>query len=165
MAGNQKHRLGQASGIFTILLSCLSLAVGCAPQNYAFPMPLPLVSPIFASLEQVTSDYLVNPAEADVRYLGKRLVFSNVRVEQVHSIYYLSGGAIATSMVDFFSSGIISFQLLDYRGVQQRVQVGYILNLDGICQGLIGGMVLVRDCWVGSVSGDLGIGRPPLIQY
>jgi hypothetical protein len=151
--------------LLTTLLAYAVLCAGCQHQNFAFPAPLSLEPPVIVTIEQLTAEYRVDAAGADAKYSGKKLVFYNIKVEDVHLIYYQSGGAIAAPMIDYFSSGIVNFQLLDYRGVQQRVQAGFILNLAGICQGLTGDKVFVKDCWASSVQGDLGAGLPPLFQY
>jgi hypothetical protein len=141
------------------------LCSGCAHQVFIHPTPIPLESPIFVTIDQLEKDYLRDPVYANAAYLGKRLIFNNVNVDEVHTLYYQIGGAVAVPMIDYFKAGGIRFQLLDWRGAQQRVQAGYILNLVGTCQGLAGDVILVNDCWAGSVEGDLGIGLPPLIQY
>jgi hypothetical protein len=152
------------------LLIILTLAntcgvISCAPRTFTHPNPIVFEYPVYTSVEQISNEYKTNSAGADAKYKNKRVVFNPVEVDNVHAYYYQSGGAIAVPMVDYFSAGIVRFELMDARGVQQRVQVGYILILDGICQGLVGDMVRVGDCWVGSIQGDLGIGLPAVGQY
>ena len=38
----------------------------------------------------------------------------------------------------------------------QNVQVGYIQNLVGNCDGLSAGLIMIVDCYVESIFGDLG---------
>lgn len=140
-------------------------ATAGAQKSFIAPTPTIFEYPVYVSIEQVTSDYKLDSTQADAKYEDRRLVFNNVEVEEIHSIYYQSGGAIAAPMVDYFRAGLVRFELLDARGVQQRIQAGYILNLDGICQGMVGSLVRITDCWVGSVKGDLGIGLPAFGQY
>jgi len=153
----------------SLLVSIIQLLIipsfACADKAFTHPDAIIFKHPIYVSTDQVSDEYKIDPAKADAMYKGNRLVFNNVEVEEVHSIYYQSGGAIAVPMVDYFRAGIVRFELMDARGVQQRVQAGYILILDGICQGMVGSFVRMTDCWVGSVKGDLGIGLPPVGQY
>ena len=166
MTVNWKHGSILASSFSVlILLMCTFQGAGCTQNTFVHPNPIILEYPLYVSIEQISNEYKLDPAKADAKYKGKRLVFSAVEVDEVHTIYYQSGGAIAAPMVDYFSAGMVRFELLDSRGAQQHVQAGYILNLDGICQGLVGSLVRVSDCWVGSVKGDLGIGLPAFGQY
>ena len=165
---NKKRKYG---GILPASLLVLMLHVfiipgtACAQQPFIAPTPIIFEYPVYVSIEQVTSDYKLDSKWADAKYKDRRLVFNNVEVEEIHSIYYQSGGAIAVPMVDYFRAGLVRFELLDARGVQQRIQSGFILNLDGTCQGMVGSLVRITDCWVGSVKGDLGIGLPAVGQY
>ena len=154
-----------SSFLVLIMLMFILQSAGCTQKAFVHPDAIIFEYPLSVSLEQISSEYTLDPVKADAKYKGRRLVFNSIEVDEVHTIYYQSGGAIAASMVDYFSAGMVRFQLLDYRGVQQRVQAGYVLNLDGICQGLVGNFISIKDCWVGSVKGDLGLGLPPVFQY
>jgi hypothetical protein len=50
---------------------------------------------------------------ADAKYKGQRLVFDNVEVDGIHTLFYQSGGAINTWMIDYFTSGMVRFELTD----------------------------------------------------
>lgn len=166
MTGNGKYGpVLTSSFLVLILLACIFQGTACMQKAFVHPDAIVFEYPLSVSIEQLSNEYKLDPVKADARYKGRRLVFNAIEIQEVHTIYYQSGGAIAAAMVDYFSAGMVRFQLLDYRGAQQRVQAGYVVNLDGICQGLVGSMVLVGDCWIGSVKGDLGIGLPPVFQY
>ena len=150
--------------VLTVLFGLVTSS-SCADKNFKPPIPLALGYPLQVAIEQVGREYEQDPIQADAKYKGKRLIFNSIEVEEVHTIYYQSGGAIAVTMVDYFRAGMIRFELLDYLGAQQRVQPGFILNLDGVCQGLQGNLVNILDCWVSSVKGDLGLDLPPAIGY
>jgi hypothetical protein len=115
-------------------------------------------APISVSIEQISREYKNDPAGADAKYLDKKLSFEQVIVESVHTYYYSVGAGQPWSLsVDYFTSGNVAFQLLDFKGAQQNVQVGYVLMLEGICRGISGGgHVFVMDCWYRSIQGDIG---------
>jgi hypothetical protein len=165
--GTQTHPLHITviSLLAVILLAGILFNGGCSRASFAPPPATTFVGVNQVTVEEISAAYQADPIKADARYKGQRLVFNSVEVEEVHSIYYQSGGAINTPMVDYFRAGMVRFELLDYRGAQQRVQTGFILNLDGICLGLQGGLVNISECWVGSVKGDLGLGQPNVIGY
>jgi len=166
MTGNWKYDpILTSSFLVLILLVFIFQGVGCTQKGFVHPNAIIFEYPLSVSIEQISNEYKLDPVKADAKYKDRRLVFNSIEVDEVHTIYYQSGGAIAAPMVDYFRADMVRFELLDAKGVQQRVQTGYILNLDGICQGLVGSLVRVSDCWVGSVKGDLGIGLPPVFQY
>jgi hypothetical protein len=114
--------------------------------------------PVIVSIEQLSSEYKNDPAAADTKYLDKKLSFERVTVESVHTYYYSVGAGQPWSVqVDYFTSGNVAFQLLDFKVAQQNVQTGYVLMLEGMCRGISqDGHVLVMDCWYRSISGELG---------
>ena len=151
--------------ISALISLTLGPQLGCAQAHLDPVVPMVIVLPDHLTIDQISSEYKLDPTLADQKYKGKRLIFDSVVVEEVHSIYYQSGGAITVPMIDYFRAGSVRFELLDYRGAQQRMQVGFILTLDGVCQGVQGDLVNMIDCGVTSIKGDLGIGLPPAIGY
>jgi hypothetical protein len=154
-----------AAPLILLLLAAFVFSPGCARTVFAPPPPLTFAGVTQVTVAELGRAYQDDPAAADALYKGRRLVFSSVEIEEVHSIYYQSGGAIATPMVDYLRAGTVRFELLDYRGAQQRVQPGFVLSLDGVCLGLQGSLIAISDCWVGSIKGDLGLGQPNVIGY
>jgi hypothetical protein len=162
----RKCRFATLAILMSALISLtLGPVLGCAQAHLDTAVPMVIVIPDHVRIDQISSEYKLDPTLADQKYKGKRLIFDSVEVEEVHSIYYQSGGAITVPMIDYFRAGSVRFELLDYRGAQQRVQVGFILTLDGVCQGAQGNLVNIIDCGVTSIKGDLGIGLPPAIGY
>ncbi len=150
-----------------LMISILT-AAGCAQQVYSFEPPMVLKSPpVSLTVEQISNDYKNDPVLADTKYLGKKVFFEQVTVESIHTTYNPAGpGLMWTLTLDYFSSGNVSFQLLDFRAAQQYVQVGYILKLEGVCQGLqMNGFVLVHDCWYQSIKGEIGTTPPRVGGY
>jgi hypothetical protein len=148
----------------TILLSSLFVGVSCANTHLDVPTPMTFAPILYVTIDQVTNEYKLDPIKADSKYKGQRLLFNSVTVDEVHKIWSDRPGSISAT-VDYFRSGGIRFELLDYRGAQQRVQVGFVLKLDGICQGLVGDLVEIRDCSAESIVGDIGVGLPAAGGY
>jgi hypothetical protein len=138
---------------------CIALAGnGCVPDALDFVAPQSLKTPpIAVTVEQISKEYREDPISADIKYLGKELLFEEVVVEEIHRIYNSPGAAMPfTLTVDYFTAGGVSFQILDFAGALQRVQEGYILKLEGTCRGLLNGRIFVNECWYQSIRGDMG---------
>ena len=164
----------QTGGVIigSLLSLCLIAGVftgaGCVRKPYLFPQPLSLEpGPINVTIELISNDYKNDPVGADAKYLGKTLFFDQVTVESIHTTYNPAGPGLMWALtLDYFTSGNVSFQLLDFRVAQQYVQVGYILKLVGVCQGLkMNGFVHVHDCWCQSIRGEIGTTPPRVGGY
>ncbi len=154
-----RRSLHLATSAVVCLMACILTGSGCSQSAYSFEQPMALgPAPVSVSIEQISSEYKNDPAAADARYLDKILSFGQVTVENVHTYYYSVGAGQPWSLqVEYFTSGNVAFQLLDFKGAQQNVQAGYILILEGMCKGLVkDGHVLVTDCWYKSIQGDIG---------
>lgn len=149
------------------LMFSILTAAGCAQQVYFFEPPMVLKPPpVSLTVEQISNDYKNDPVLADTKYLGKKLLFDEVVVDGIHTIYNSPGAAMPfTLTIDYFTVGNVSFQLLDFLGALQNVQVGYVLRLEGTCRGLVGGFVRVNECWYQSIKGDLGTGQTRIGGY
>jgi hypothetical protein len=165
----KQSRLAPAAALLgTIMLSSLMSSIGCARESFNPPAPVSFVYPLHVTIEQVSSAYRLDPVKADAEYAGKRLIFSQVTVEEVHRIYPSGGGPAGggpgvTSyalIVDYFRAGGVRFELMDFNGIQQSIQAGYVLNVDGLCTGLRGELVDINECVVESIKGDLATGQP-----
>jgi len=150
--------------VITVISSlCLVITTlaseGCAPEALSFPDPLVIKPPpISLTDEKMANDYKNDPILADAKYLDKEVLFDRVTVESVHTIYNQAGPGMQFGfIVDYFTCGNISFQLLDFRGAQQNIQVGYILDLQGFCRGpQTNGYIFINDCWYQSIEGNIG---------
>jgi hypothetical protein len=143
------------------LLAC------CTRITVTPPIPIALQpAPIEITAAEIYQDYTVNPASADAGFRFKRVMFTNLVVENVHGRIYVQTHGELVYLQDWFTSGNVMFiDLQDYLVAMQHIKVGYILNIVGTCEGLEGGYVTVDNCWVQSVQGDLGIGSPPVQLY
>jgi hypothetical protein len=149
-----------------LMVSALTTA-GCAHKESDFMEPLILSPPpITITVEQIVNEYGVDPILADAKYFGKKLLFNEVVVDGIHTMYNNPGAGMPfTLTIDYFTVGNVSFQLLDFKDAQQYVQAGYVLKLEGFCRGLNGGFVHINDCWYQSIKGDLGTGQTRIGGY
>ena len=162
-------------GIFLATVAVLAVSIigfGCANNTEStstapeFEEPGP--PPIEITVDQLYGEYTADEATADAKYMGERLLFYEVEVERVDGYWVYIGLGEWNFEKTFFISGSVKFRLQgeDY-GIMQNIEEGYVLNIVGECRGLISGaydkkpLILVYDCWVGSVVGDLGTGEMP----
>ena len=141
---------------FSILITCILVTsaigmFGCNnPENIqAVPkfeeLSLP---PIESTITQVFGEFEIDPIAAHDKYNGKRLCFYNIEVEEVDT----------RSTKRYFISGNGTFYLRS-TSLMQNVEQGFVLNLVGFCQGFLDAsreFIVINDCWVESVVGDLG---------
>ena len=154
--------------LFIIMaLSTGLLLTGChapflAPNAVFFNDP-----PIPVTTEQIFAHYSLDPQQADLKYLGKGVMFNDVTVQELDMAYFApttSGGR--TYYVMHFFSGNVKYRLKDEDfDLMQSVQQGYILNIVGICQGIQDGCVVVDECWIQSVFGELSSNLSPYVGY
>ena len=134
--------------------------------------------PIEVTVEQLYQEYLADETAADAKYKGERLIFNEVEVEEVVRVLDYGGGMVdyyvywvanypVISIEDgmaldvifktHFIIGFVKFRLRgEYYGIMQNIEEGYVLNIVGECQGLFqSGFIIIDDCWVESVIGDL----------
>jgi len=130
--------------------------IGCTRVPFSAPVPMTLAKPPAAvTTAQISADYSNDAAASDLKYKGLRLLFTNITVDDVSQQYFIptySGGKTMFTM--YFTSGSIRFKLKDFN-LMQSVEKGYILNIVGQCQGLNQGFVIIDDCWVQSIVGEL----------
>jgi len=138
--------------IMILLLSSFIVLAGCGryelfvPQYKNFTPP-----PDQVAIEQLISDYMTDEVAADAKYKGNTYVFTEIEVEKVGNtintyppsfsdIFIISGSAIFTprSMVDF-----------------DLIGEGFVVDIIGECKGWQFTRVLITDCWVGVVKGDV----------
>jgi len=146
------------------LLTISIILAGCSGDELDLPIYQPIADPpIEVTLEQLFNDYLADRNAADVKYNEQRLLFKDVKVEKTGGEWVYIGLGEWVFEKTFFTSESVKFRLRgeDY-GIMQNIEVGYILNVVGESRGLISSaygnkeQILVDDCWVESVVGDLG---------
>jgi hypothetical protein len=99
---------------------------------------------------------MAEEAAADAKYKWERLLFYEVGVEEVVSETFYDGGREEDREIInlYFITGLVKFTPQNF-GIMQNIEEGYVLNIVGECRGLFKGFVIIRDCWVESVIGDL----------
>ncbi|UCE97895.1 MAG: hypothetical protein JSV74_00740 [Dehalococcoidia bacterium] len=138
--------------IIALMLSlCLIGMSACQHQQSFVPAYQTIgMPPQEADIEQLITDYLTDQATADAKYKGKKLLFSGITVEEIVNnintypppldVY------IFHDLAKFTPRYLTDF---DYIGE------GFVVDLVGVCQGWQFSRVLIDDCWVGVVVGDV----------
>jgi len=154
-------------GVLVIGLICLSGCTGNAENGFTVPtFTEPGPPPIEVTVEQLYAEYMADETAADAKYKWKRLLFTEVDVEEVVGRIHVDQHGDPTFLNEYFVSGHIKFiELRDFFVVMQNIKAGYVLNIVGDCRGLNQGFVYISDCWVESVIGDLGKGGPGVEFY
>jgi len=164
---------GRLNCLFPITMAILVVALiglsGCTgnPDDVTSPIIMPLNPPIEVTIDQLYTEYMADEAAADAKYKWERLLFNEVEVEQVVASLFDVGHGHFVFVNEYFMTGHVKFRLRDF-GIMQNIEVGYVLNLVGECQGLQGlprEIVAIYDCWVESVIGDLGEGEEWIDPY
>ncbi|MHC4278072.1 MAG: hypothetical protein ACYSTI_12235 [Planctomycetota bacterium] len=150
---------------FTVIISVLlSISLvglsGCTETDIIIPeFREPSPPPPIVDVNQLSSEYASDADAADVKYKGERLLFNQLEVEEVifqsfsgfagddnnFKVYFKNGG------VSFVPQGILM-------SIMQSIETGFILNVEGICLGLIGpeDSIAIEISWVESIKGDIG---------
>ena len=134
-----------------VLATDFSKASGSAPI-YQIDSP-----PVEVTVDELCDAYFSEAATIETSYYGKRLLLAEVEVIDIQAGNYYSGGRTQSFKISF-TNGNTRFELRDLL-IMQSVEVGYILNIVGTCRGISRDRVLVSDCWVESVVGDIGLGE------
>ena len=138
-----------------IILSALFILTGCRNGEPVIPVYHAVgAPPVEATIEQLLSDYTSDEAAADIKYGGKRLLFSNVEVESLTILFQDS----ANDPIIYIVSGDIEFRPkfhLDTTFVRE----GFVVDIIGEVYGWFGVVdryLVVEDCWVKIIEGDAG---------
>ncbi len=147
--------------IYILLMSSLIVLTGCAryqlfvPEYQHFTPP-----PDEVAIEQLLSDYMTNGVAADAKYKGKAFLFTGIEVEEVGN--NLTDHRANPASDIFIISGSARFTPR-YVSDFDYIAEGFVVDIIGECQGWQFSRVLITDCWVGVVEGDLS--DLPLIEY
>jgi hypothetical protein len=136
---------------FVFLLTSLIVLLGCGKYELWIPEFTEFApSPAEVTVEQLYSDYMVDEGAADAKYKGRRFIFTNVKVEEIES-RFVNRRAIDIYIMNNF----VKFRPR-YPADIDGILVGFIVEIVGECQGLQWGRIIVKDCWVAIIEGDLG---------
>jgi hypothetical protein len=127
-------------------------SVSVTPEFEDLDDPLP----IEVTIDQVYQEYLADEAAANAKYAGKRLLFTNVEVEEINA-HAVDPSAevrnvyLVNSFVEFRPRYMIDVAL---------VQVGFIVDIVGTPRGLFGidqQYLVVDDASVFIIESDAGV--------
>ncbi len=141
----------------SVLVVALVLATDFSKASASNPIYKIESPPVEVTVSELCAAYFNDPATAGSTYQSKRLLFTEVEVTGIMAGNYYSGGQTQSFKISF-TNGRTRFELRDPL-IMQSIEVGYILNIVGECRGISRESVLIFDCWVESVFGDLGIGE------
>ena len=131
---------------------------GCTETDFVIPeFEEPSLPPTMVDVEQLSSEYAADATAADVKYKGERLLFNQLEVEEVVFQPFLGFAGDDTHFKVYFKNGDVSFTPQDLL-IMQSIETGFILNVEGICLGLIGfeDSITIDIIWVESIKGDIG---------
>jgi hypothetical protein len=145
------------------LAACASTAV-TTPQFTAPMAPLPPPPlPIEVTIGQLSSEYALDEAAADAKYKGKKLLFNQLEVEEV--VFQQFWGLVGDDkpFKIYFKNGNVSFIPQDQsilRSIMQSIETGFILNVEGVCLGLIESRnsITIDVYRMETIKGDIGPG-------
>ncbi|MFC1865570.1 hypothetical protein ACFLYB_02510 [Chloroflexota bacterium] len=138
-----------------IILSALFVSTGCQTDEQITPVYVPVAAPpVEATIDQVLSDYTSDEVAADIKYGGKRLLFTNLEITKVN-----------VNLIEDYSIPIVH---IVSNGVEFRpkfdidtnfVREGFIVDIIGEVYGWYGVVdryLVVENCWVKIIEGEAG---------
>jgi len=138
---------------FVLLLNLIVLT-GCA-RNELFIPELHHLSPApyEVTTDQIVLDYLTDEVSADAKYKDKRLLFSNVEVEGINTVFVDS----VNSPFIYILNNSVEFRPR-YDADTSLIREGFVVDIVGEVRGFFGvesQYLIVDDCWVGIIEGDI----------
>jgi hypothetical protein len=153
-----RNHLSTAVIVVNIVVFALALTGCTTVTTTVIPTPATLVeSPPGVAIDQIYHDYIADPAATDLKYGRQRLMFTNITVEDVVGRLYGQPCGPGVHIKEYFISGSAKFYLTDIN-LLQSVESGYILNVIGDYRGFSEDFILIENCWVESVVGNLSTG-------
>jgi hypothetical protein len=110
--------------------------------------------PIEVTIEQLYQEYITDEAAASAKYEGKRLLFTNVEVEEINSIAADTGDGPGIDIV----SGFVEFRARYWIDVA-IITRGFVVDIVGTPKGIFGidqQYLVVGDCRIFIIEGDAG---------
>jgi len=140
--------------IFFLFLACLIFVSGCERYEFFVPEYRNFTKPPDEIVvEQLLADYVTDEVAADAKYKGKRLLFTNIKVEALNVNIVDSASDPDISIINYY----IEFRLR-FNEDTPLIKEGFILDIIGDVRGLIGmgnRYVVVDNCWINIVEGDM----------
>jgi len=145
------------TSFLAIILIIMLGNIACTPgTKFTAPPALELAPlPITVDMDKIWQEFETNPSAALQFYRGKRLYFKNVVPEFVSS-YYLNARAFNNI---YLAMGNFEFRPR-YATDIDGILPGFSVDVVGECLGVISGKLIITDCWVKVLGGDLGDIKP-----
>jgi hypothetical protein len=162
------NKIGWLFRFFITLSLFVSLLMFGCRTPFVAPTAIELEEPpLEVTVNQIYQEYQDNIAAANAKYIGKHLLFRNLEVEDIFIRQYNDRHGYVSYVKEYLRCGIIRFILRDFYVTQQYIEVGFVLNVVGYCEGFSveRGMVVISDCWVQAVKGDLNLSGPGWVAY
>lgn len=132
-------------------MSSLIVLAGCAryelfvPEYKNFTPP-----PDELTIEQLVSDYMADEVAADTKYKGRTFLFTGVEIEEART----NLNTYPPPLDVYLISGLVKFTPRYNTGFDD-IEKTFVVDIIGECQGWQFSRVLIADCWVGIIEGDL----------
>lgn len=151
-------------GLFLATIAILAVGLigfgGCAGNGEAIAVipefEEPEAPPIEVTIDQLYEEYMTDEAAANAKYKGKRLLFTNVEVEEINSISVDS----ANPPINYIVNHSVEFRPR-YTKYTALVREGFVVDIVGEVRGVFGMehyYLVVENCWINIVEGDIGTG-------
>ena len=126
--------------------------VGITPIVPIFKVLWP--PPIEVTIEQLYQEYITDEAAANAKYAGKRLLFTNVEVEEINSLRADNGNDPGVYLVN----ASVEFRPR-YWTDAALITDGFVVDIVGEPRGMFGveqNYLVVEDCRIFIIEGDVG---------
>jgi hypothetical protein len=142
--------------ITVIMLSVIFVLTGCqSDEHIIIPIYEPVEEPpLEVVLDQVLSNYISDEMVANTKYGGKRLLFTNIKVEKV-KVNNMDDYDIP--IVHIESNGVVFKP--KFESDTTFVREGFVIDIIGEVDGWFGvanRYLVVKNCWVKVIEGDVG---------
>jgi hypothetical protein len=138
-----------------IILSGLFVLTGCQNDGQTIPVYEPVASPpVEATIDQLLSDYISDDEAADAKYKDKRLLFTDVEVEEV-KVNLIEDYDIP--IIHIVSNGI-EFKP-KYNMDTSSIREGFVVDIIGEVYGWFGvsdQYLVIDNCWFKIIESDSG---------
>lgn len=141
--------------VLVITLSGLFVLTGCQNDGQTIPVYEPVaLPPIEATIDQLLSDYISDDVAADAKYKDKRLLFTDVEVEEV-KVNLIEDYDIP--IIHIVSNGI-EFRP-KYNMDTSSIREGFVVDIIGEVYGWFGvsdKYMILNNCWFKIIESDSG---------
>jgi len=141
--------------VLVIAMSGLFILTGCQRDGQITPIYVPVASPpVEVTIDQLLSDYVSDEVATDAKYKDKRLLFTNVEVEEIKIDLMVDCDAPTIYIV---CNGVEFRPKFDIG--ESFVGEGFVVDIIGEVYGWFGvanRYLVVENCWIKIIEGDVG---------